>query len=210
MDKLRRQHRRAGTAIGILFGLTVAIVGVGSWIKVFAENERHLSSGDAAALASLIGVGLLPASLAGGIIGRRVGAARVIVASSLGLALSLALVALAQQQVVLALGLLGLGWFSALPFGVILASAGTFAGSSAEGSQGVLVGAVNGVAFVGGAVAPPLVGAIRDATGSFGPGFAVLATGPAIALVALSALRRSLPAGLGGVFLNHAPARELV
>jgi NNP family nitrate/nitrite transporter-like MFS transporter len=174
-----------------LFGLSVGIVGIGTWVKVFGEDQRHFSSAETGALAALIGIGLLPASIAGGMIGRRVGASRIVVASSLGLAVALLLVAVARQPGLIAIGLLAVGWFSALPFGVILASAGRVARRPGDVSQGVLVGAVNGLAFLGGVVAPPVVGAIRDATGSFGPGFAVLLLGPAIALLTLLPLRRS-------------------
>jgi predicted MFS family arabinose efflux permease len=174
-----------------LFGLSVGIVGIGTWVKVFGEDQRHLSSGATSALAALIGIGLLPASVAGGIIGRRAGALRVVVASSLGLVAGTLLVAIPAGPALLGLGLLAVGWFSALPFGVILASAGRIARRPDDVSQGVLVGAVNGLAFLGGVVAPPVVGAIRDATGSFGPGFLVLLLGPAIALLALRPLHRS-------------------
>ncbi len=115
----------------------------------------------------------------------------MIVASSVGLTISILLVAAPLAEPLLALGLVGLGWFSALPFGVILASAGKVARRPGDVSQSVLVGAVNGLAFVGGVVAPPVVGAIRDLTKSFSLGFAVMLVGPAIALLTLSALRRS-------------------
>jgi len=174
-----------------LFGLTVGIVGVGTWIKVFAEDQRHLSATTAALLGVLIGIGLLPASVTGGVLARRIGPRSVIITSSLGVAGALLLVVAPVGQVVLAFGLLGLGWFSALPFGVVLALAGEAARAPDSVSQAVLVGAVNGSAFVGGAAAAPLVGALRDATGSFGPGFASLVSGPVIALVALGMLQRS-------------------
>jgi predicted MFS family arabinose efflux permease len=174
-----------------LFGLTLSIVGIGSWVTVFAHDQRQLSTTSAGDLASLIGVGLLPASLAGAIVARRVGAFAVIRASCIGLIVSIMLIATPLTAPFLALGLLGLGWFSALPFGVILALAGKVGEQSGSATQGARVGAVNGIAFVGGVIAPPLVGAIRDMTGSFGIGFFVLLIGPIIALLSAATIRDS-------------------
>ena len=173
-----------------LFGLTVANVGVGAWITVFVREEHGVAESGAAALVSLIGFGLLPASVAGALVARRIGARPVVVASCVWMVLAVVLIAAPLGLPALAFGLLLLGFCSGFPFGVILALGGATAPGEGKRSQGAVAGAINGIGFAAGVVTPPFVGFVRDES-SFQVAFAVLVVGPLLALVAaLAVLRR--------------------
>jgi MFS family permease len=173
-----------------LFGLTVANVGVGAWITVFVQEEHGVGESGAAVLASLIGFGLLPASVAGALVARRIGPRPVVLASCIAMVLSVVLIAVPLGLPALAVGLVLLGFCSGFPFGVILALGGATARGEGRRAQGAMAGAINGIAFLAGVVTPPLVGFVRDES-SFAVAFAFLVVGPLLALAAaLAALRR--------------------
>lgn len=173
-----------------LFGLTVANVGVGAWITVFVREEHGVTESGAAAFASLIGFGLLPASVAGALVARKVGARPVVLSSCVTMVLSLVLIAAPLGLSTLAVGLVLLGFCSGFPFGVILALGGATARGDGKRAQGAMAGAINGIGFAAGVVTPPLVGFIRDEI-SFEIAFSVLIVGPVLALAAaLAVLRR--------------------
>lgn len=177
-----------------LFGLILGNVGIGAWIIVFAGEVHQLPEAGASALASLIGFGLLPASIAGALTARRVGPRAVVLASSAGMALAIALVAAPLRIPGLAVGLFLLGWFSGFPFGVILALAGATARGAGRRAQGAMAGAINGIGVLAGVAAPPVVAVVSDVT-SFRGAFAVMLVGPALAFVAaVVVFRRRKPA----------------
>lgn len=173
-----------------LFGLTVANVGVGAWITVFVREEYGVTESSAAAFASLIGFGLLPASVAGALVARKVGARPVVLSSCVAMVLSLVLIAAPVGLPMVAAGLVLLGFCSGFPFGVILALGGATARGDGKLAQGAMAGAINGIGFGAGVVTPPLVGFVRDEI-SFEIAFAGLVAGPLLALAAaLAVLRR--------------------
>lgn len=185
-------HRGTWLLGAYLFGVTFANVGVGAWALVYAEDELGLSGGSAGAFVSLIGWGLLPASIVGVLAAGRAGPRAVLLSSAVALGIAVLLAALPVPPALVGAGLLALGWFSAFPFGVVLGLVASVLTGPGAQAQGAVVGAVNGLAFLAGSVAPPLVGAILDGTSSFTAAFLPLLAGPALAFAAArGALRGS-------------------
>jgi CP family cyanate transporter-like MFS transporter len=170
--------------------MTFVNVGLGSWVTSYLDDRGSISSTQARWLPALIGLGLLPAALVGALAARGGRERRVVGASALGLAAVAVLLGVAASPVLIGVLLFALGWFSALPFGVILASVVGAGGAARAETQGVLTGAVNGLGFVAGSAAPPLAGAVKDASGSYVVAFSVLAVG---AVVSLAATRGAFP-----------------
>lgn len=166
-----------------LFGLILGNVGIGAWIIVFVGEVHGLSGTGASALASLIGFGLLPASIAGALVAQRVGPRPVVLASCGAMVLAIALVAAPLGIPGLAVGLFMVGWFSGLPFGVILALARVTARGPGKRAQGAMVGVINGIGVLAGVAAPPLVAVVSEVT-SFRVAFAAMLVGPAVGFVA--------------------------
>jgi predicted MFS family arabinose efflux permease len=167
-----------------LLGMTFVNVGLGAWVSAFLHDDLALSKSAAAWLTALIGCGLLPASIVGAVAARGGRERRVVVVSCVGLAAVPVVLAVGRPLGLVAVALFGLGWFSAFPFGVILGHVVAAGGAARAETQGILTGAVNGMGFVAGGIAPPLIGLVRDSTGSFAVAFLVLLIGPAVALAA--------------------------
>jgi cyanate permease len=114
----------------------------------------------------------------------RFGAAPVVTGSAIGLAGAVLVLTTPAPLTVTALALLAVGWFTGFPFGVVLALIARIVEAPGSQAQGPIAGAINGFAFLGAVVAPPLVGFVYDATDSWSIAFASLLIGPAVALAA--------------------------
>ncbi len=176
-------RRRVWFSGTILAGMTFVNVGLGAWVSTFLRDGRGLSGSGAAWLTGLIGCGLLPASIAGAAAARGGRERQVVLVSCVGLGMVTLAMAIGRPLLLVGFALFALGWFSAFPFGVILAHVVASGEARAE-TQGILTGAVNGMGFVAGSISPPLIGFVRDATGSFALAFLILLVGPAVALAA--------------------------
>jgi MFS family permease len=179
------------------FGLTLSNVGAGAWATSFVKDERGQGGATAALLPSLIGWGLVPATILGTLVARRIGEIALIRIASVVLTISIALIAIPAPLAVFGVGLWLLGLGTGLPMGVILALVAKAVFGPGGRAQATVVGAINATAFVGGVIAPAMVGLIRDETGRFALGFASLVLGPAVMLLAASqvaaVLRRGPP-----------------
>ena len=167
-----------------MWGIGLANVGVAAWAIVYASDARGTSETGALLLASLVGWGLLPASVVGTRAANRFGAAAVVTVSAVGLAAGVLVLTTPAPVTVIALALLAVGWFTGFPFGVVLALIARIVEAPGSQAQGPIAGAINGFAFLGAVVAPPLVGFVYDATDSWSIAFASLLIGPAVALAA--------------------------
>ncbi len=183
------RSRRTWTLAAYLWGVGMACVGASSWAIPYLTGERGVGDTGALLMASLVGWGLLPAAIAGGTLARRLSAVTVTTISACGLAVSLVLLAIDAPLPAVAAALFGAGWFTGLPFGVVLGLIATVVEGGGGRAQGPVAGAINGFAFLGSVISPPLVGVVRDGPGSYGAGFAALLIGPAVALAASSRLR---------------------
>ncbi len=180
---------------GCFMGITIANVGVGSWATSYLEDHRGVGDSTTALISSLIGWGLLPATIAGVLLARRLGGLNVVRLACGVLAASLVVVALPVPLALFALGLLLLGFGSGLPFGILLSLVPRVVRGPGGEAQAAVVGAINTTAFVGGVIAPTMIGAIRDGGGGFGLGFTALLLGPAITLLCVGRIAAILRAG---------------
>jgi sugar phosphate permease len=173
------------------FGLTVVNVGAGAWATSFVEDEKDVTGFLSSFIPSLIGWGLLPATILGALAARRYGELTVLRWSALGQILSVAIIASPGSVAKFAAGLFLLGFFTGFPTGVVLALVARVVIGPSE-AQATLVGAINMTAFFGATFAAAIVGVAKDATGHFEFGFATLLVGPATILAATTAIARLL------------------
>jgi NNP family nitrate/nitrite transporter-like MFS transporter len=151
------------------FGLAMV---VGTWVTGYLAASFALPLTQAGAAGSLLLVtGIVARSAGGGVLERGVPPVRLIQAA-LGLAvLGLALMALPERPLWLALGgLLVTGLGVGLPYAAVFNGAAASSPRSPASAQAFVGWAGVLVAVFG----PPIVGALLDVTGSFSAGFAVL------------------------------------
>jgi NNP family nitrate/nitrite transporter-like MFS transporter len=155
-----------------LYSLTFGgFVGLSSYLSIFFHDQYQLTkvqSGDFTTCVILFGSFLRPV---GGAIADRVGGYRLLVGLLAGAALCMAGVAtlpapgVALAILALGMGMLGMGngsVFQLLP-------------QRFPGSVGILTGVVGAAGGLGGFILPSVLGLLKDKTGTFGSGFAVLA-----------------------------------
>ncbi len=146
-------------------------MGLASYLSVFFHDQYHLSkvqAGDFTTVVVLFGSFLRPV---GGMLADRLGGYRMLLVLLTGIAVCLAGVAMLPPAMA-ALGLLA----------VAMAMMGMGNGSVFQlvpqrfvGRVGILTGIVGAAGGFGGFLLPSVLGAIKDRTGTFGLGFAVLA-----------------------------------
>src|SRR5579862_6859100 len=188
--------KQSGTwLLGLCFmGITIANVGVGAWATSLLEDHRDESHRTAALVSSLIGWGLVPATIVGTLFVRKIGGFTVVRLACALIAASLVILALPLPLAAFAVGLWLLGFGSGLPFGILLSLVPRIVRGPGGRSQATVVGAINTVAFVGGVIAPPLIGFIKDRGGGYGLGFVALLIGPAVTVIALERIAAGLRA----------------
>jgi NNP family nitrate/nitrite transporter-like MFS transporter len=170
-----------------LYSLTFGgFVGLSSYLSIFFHDQYHLSkvqSGDYTTFVILFGSFLRPV---GGALADRMGGYRLLVGLLAGAGLCMAGVStlpaagVALAFLAIGMGLLGMGngsVFQLLP-------------QRFPGSVGILTGVVGAAGGLGGFLLPSLLGTLKDQTGSFGTGFAVLAMLACAGLTALVLLRK--------------------
>jgi MFS transporter, NNP family, nitrate/nitrite transporter len=169
-----------------LYSLTFGgFVGLSSYLSIFFHDQYHLTkvqSGDYTTFVILFGSFLRPI---GGAIADRIGGYRMLVLLLSGAAICMAGIAtlpvagVALCMLAVGMGMLGMGngsVFQLLP-------------QRFPGAVGMLTGIVGAAGGVGGFLLPSILGILKDKTGSFGPGFAVLATLACAGVTVLLALR---------------------
>jgi nitrate/nitrite transporter NarK len=169
-----------GLAHTLTYGVFTAL---STWMATFLWERYGIGLEWAGPLAAL-----LPAS---SVVARSIGGAlsvgrerQVIVLCSLATAAGVALMPLAPGPIPAVLDLLVLGWSASLPFGAIFSYISLV---SPKGASGGGFSLVNFVGNVGALAFPPVIGYALDTTGSFGPGFWLMAAvgmagGAAVAL----------------------------
>ena len=169
-----------------LYSLTFGgFVGLSSYLSIFFHDQYHLTkvqSGDFTTFVILFGSFLRPV---GGALADRLGGYRLLVRLLSGAALCMAGVAtlpvagVALGMLAVGMGLLGMGngsVFQLLP-------------QRFPASVGIMTGIVGAAGGLGGFLLPSILGTLKDKTGSFGTGFAVLAILACAGVAALLALR---------------------
>ena len=186
--------RSTGTWLlgGLMFGLTIANVGVGAWAVPYCTDDLGLSTHVAGLMTALIAVGIFPASIAGAALAHRRSVATVTISSAVGMAAAVTTLVLTPPLALVAVAFFAIGWCAAFPFGVTLGLVGTLVGGPGGRAQGAIAGALNGIAFLGGMISPPVVGLIYDRSDSYAVAFAPLVLGPALALATAFAISARL------------------
>jgi NNP family nitrate/nitrite transporter-like MFS transporter len=169
-----------------LYSLTFGgFVGLSSYLSIFFHDQYQLSkvqAGDFTTCVILCGSFLRPV---GGAIADRIGGYKLLIglfaiaALCLGGVATLPSAAVALALLAVAMGALGMGngsVFQLLP-------------QRFPGSVGILTGIVGAAGGLGGFFLPSILGLLKDSTGSFGTGFAVLTCLAASGGVALLTLR---------------------
>lgn len=169
-----------------LYSLTFGgFVGLSSYLSIFFHDQYNftkIQAGDFTTFVILCGSFLRPV---GGALADRVGGYRLLVGLLAGAALCMAGVAslpaagVATALLATGMGMLGMGngsVFQLLP-------------QRFPNSVGILTGIVGAAGGLGGFFLPSILGLLKDRTGSFGPGFAVLAILAAVGGAALLGLR---------------------
>ena len=153
----------------ITFG---GFVGLASYLSVFFHDQYHMSkvaAGDFTTIVVICGSFLRPV---GGTLADRFGGYRMLLALLTGIAICLAGVAtlpsapIALALLACAMGMLGMGngsVFQLVP-------------QRFPGQVGIMTGVVGAAGGFGGFLLPSVLGTIKDRSGSFGIGFAVLTT----------------------------------
>jgi NNP family nitrate/nitrite transporter-like MFS transporter len=159
-------------------------VGLSSFLPLFLRDHFGVSpvtAGSLTALAALVGSGARPL---GGYLADRIGGARLLQWLLLGIGLTYAASArlppLAIMESLLIFGMACLGMGNGAVFQLVP--------QRFHSEIGVATGVVGAVGGVGGFLLPTLLGHLKQGTGSFGPGFLVLALMACGALVSLQAL----------------------
>ncbi|HKP19143.1 MAG TPA: MFS transporter [Gaiellaceae bacterium] len=173
-------------------GSTIVNVGAGAWATSFVKDEKDVTGFLASFVPSLIGWGLLPATILGALAARRWGEVAVLRVAAVGQIASIGVIAAPADLTVFGLGLCLLGFFTGFPTGIVLALVAKIVFGPSESAQATLVGAINMAAFFGATLAPVIVGAIKDLTGHFELGFTTLLIGPVLILVATARVGRLL------------------
>jgi NNP family nitrate/nitrite transporter-like MFS transporter len=163
---------------GITFG---GFVGLASYLSTFFHSQYGLSpvaAGDFATVVVICGSFLRPV---GGLLADRFGGYRMLLGLLSGVGVCLACVATlpaagaALALLVLAMGMLGMGngsVFQLVP-------------QRFKGRVGIMTGVVGAAGGFGGFLLPSVLGAIKDRSGSFGPGFALFAAGALVGAAGL-------------------------
>lgn len=170
-----------------LYSLTFGgFVGLASYLSIFFHDQYHLSkvtAGDFTTLVVLFGSFLRPV---GGMLADRFGGYRLLVGLLAGAGVCLGSVAtlppawLALAFLAIGMGLLGMGNGSV--FQLVPQRFAT--------SVGIMTGIIGAAGGFGGFLLPSLLGFVKDKTGSFGIGFAVLTLLMLTGVTALLALQR--------------------
>lgn len=170
-----------------LYSLTFGgFVGLSSYLSIFFYDQYHLSkvnASDFTTFVILFGSFLRPV---GGALADRIGGHRMLVVLLAGTGICLAGVATLPAAVV-ALGLLAIGMGM---LGMGNGSVFQLLPQRFPGSVGILTGLVGAAGGFGGFLLPSLLGVLKDRTGSFGTGFAVLSTLAFTGVIVLVALGR--------------------
>jgi NNP family nitrate/nitrite transporter-like MFS transporter len=168
----------------ITFG---GFVGLSSYLSIFYHDQYGLTkvqAGDLTTLVVVFGSFLRPV---GGTLSDRIGGIRMLQVLLGGVALCLAALGLlppvkmAVALLILTMAMLGMGngaVFQLVP-------------QRFPDRVGILTGIVGAAGGLGGFLLPSLLGTIKERTGSFGLGFALLATVAGCGLVSLLCMRRS-------------------
>jgi MFS transporter, NNP family, nitrate/nitrite transporter len=170
----------------LLYSLTFGgFVGLSSYLSIFFHDQYHLTkvqAGDFTTFVILFGSFLRPV---GGALSDRAGGHRLLVGLLAGAGLCMAGVAtlpaagLALLSLAVGMGMLGMGngsVFQLLP-------------QRFPDSVGMLTGIVGAAGGLGGFFLPSILGLLKDRTGSFGSGFAVLAALAGSGVIVLLAVR---------------------
>ncbi len=170
-----------------LYSLTFGgFVGLSSYLSIFFHDQYHLSkvqSGDYTTFVILFGSFLRPV---GGALADRMGGYRLLVGLLAGVGLCMAGVStLPAAGVALAFLAIGMGML-----GMGNGSVFQLVPQRFPGSVGILTGVVGAAGGLGGFLLPSLLGTLKDQTGSFGTGFAVLAVLACAGFSALILLRK--------------------
>ncbi|MBZ5578189.1 MAG: MFS transporter [Acidobacteriia bacterium] len=161
--------------------------GLASYLSIFYHDQYGLTkvqAGDLTTLVVVFGSFLRPV---GGLLSDRIGGVRMLQVLLGGVALCMAAVgtlppvAAAVALLVLIMAMLGMG--NGAVFQLVPQRFPT--------QVGMLTGIVGAAGGLGGFLLPSLLGTMKQATGSYGLGFAVFAAGAGCALVALLALRQN-------------------
>jgi len=168
-----------------LYSLTFGgFSGLVSFLTIFFFDQYHLTkvqSGDLTTLVVVFGSFLRPV---GGMLSDRIGGYRMLLALLAGAAICLGAVAtlptvtIAVLLLVLTMGMLGMGngaVFQLVP-------------QRFPERVGLITGLVGAAGGVGGFLLPNVLGSLKGATGSFGPGLAICAAAIGVGAVALFAL----------------------
>lgn len=165
---------------GCMFGVALVNSGIGAWALVYLRDELGLSDSRAGGLVSLIGWGLIPASILGIAFARRFGERLVFLTTAGSLTAALALIALPTGEIGIGVALFTVGVFSGFPLGVVLGLVQVIDPTPGARGQAAATGALNLVAFFANVVAPPLVGFTTDAVTDLPVSFLALVIGPVI------------------------------
>jgi len=162
-----------------------AVGGTMQNLKLYLTGDRGLGQGDAANVASLVLFGSLAGRLLMGWLADRWAKKRVMLLIYVVVAVSVPLMALAPSR--------GALWAAALVFGIGLGGEYMIIPLMAAELFGLrLMGRVMGIVVtadgVAEAVVPMAVATIRDRSGSYGPGFALLVGLAVLGAVAVSML----------------------
>jgi len=175
----------------LLYSITFGgFVGLASYLSIFFRDQYHVSkvqAGDFTTFVVLFGSFLRPV---GGMLADRLGGYRMLLVLLTGIAICLAGVAMLPSAMA-ALGLLA-GAMAMMGMGN--GSVFQLVPQRFAGRVGIITGIVGAAGGFGGFLLPSALGAIKDGTGSFGLGFAVLACaalGGAAVLLALGRVWRS-------------------
>ena len=159
-------------------------VGLSSFLPIFLRDHYHVTpvnAGLLTALAAFVGSGVRPI---GGYLADRLGGVPLLRGLLFAIAAMYAtastLPPLPIMEVVLVLGMACLGTGNGAVFQLVPQRFRT--------EIGMATGVVGAVGGVGGFLLPTILGQTKQGTGSFGPGFMVLALAAGAALVALNAL----------------------
>lgn len=147
-------------------------VGLASYLSIFFHDQYHLTkvqSGDFTTIVVLCGSFLRPV---GGVLSDRVGGYRMSLGLLVGAGLCLAAVG-TLPPVVLALSFLAIGMGM---LGMGNGSVFQLVPQRFAGQVGIMTGVIGAAGGIGGFLLPSLLGSVKQALGSFGIGFAMLAT----------------------------------
>jgi NNP family nitrate/nitrite transporter-like MFS transporter len=175
--------------LGFVYAITFGgMVGLGSFLPVLLRDQYHVSPTTAGALAAAAALAAGAIRPVGGYFADRFGGARLLSA----LVPAIALVYLAASSIP-SLGAMGILVFVAMIcMGLGNGSVFQLVPGRFPGQIGIATGVVGALGGLGGFALPVVLGTLRQARGSFAPGFLALAVACAIAAV-LQRVRISAP-----------------